>query len=263
MILQSEQPCDISQFKFKKRYYLSEDLSFIPVTYQRDEYFVQSPPLYVPFGINDSYKKKYIDLSFHDFKTNKESQKFLNHHLNPIYKLVETRYKTNYTISPFIKENEYSKWMRFKIDDSCLFFNQHKEIIPTIPKKSFGIFIFQWCGIWVHKNTLWFHWKVMQSKTRIPIQLKEYCIIEESSPLKIPPPPPPPPPPIDKYTKMMKMGVPMVAVNHKKKIDTIQAADLQKVVLRKTSPSITQKKKDFMPSLEDILEAKKLLTRVN
>ena len=42
----------------------------------------------------------------------------------------------------FYKETDVYKWMRFKLNEDTLFFNQNKEKIKGVPNKTFGQFIF-------------------------------------------------------------------------------------------------------------------------
>ena len=69
-----------------------------------------------------------------------------------------------------------------------------------------------------------------------PIQLNKFMINTTKSKIPPPPPlPPPPPPPIDKYQKMLKLGISKDAIEQKKTLDRIQACDLQNVKLKKTN----------------------------
>ena len=129
--------------------------------------------------------------------------------------------------------------MRLKMEDDCIHFNEIKERIKTIPPKIYGTFIIHLSGYWILDKKIFFQWKILQSKIHSPIKLKEYAFIDETpksipKPPPLPPPPPPvPKPPANKYQKMLKLGVPKTAVDHKISMDRIQASDLQNVVLKK------------------------------
>ena len=88
----------------------------------------------------------------------------------------------------------------------------------------------------------------------MPLYLSEYSFIEDIPISKgkgkgkgnyVPPPPPPSlihPKPLTKYDKMIKMGVPTNAVQHKKILDNkICASDLQNVTLKKTTQTMQKK----------------------
>ena len=67
----------------------------------------------------------------------------------------------------------------------------------------------------------------------------------------------------NKYQKMLKLGVPTLAVAHKQKVDRIQASDLQNVILKKCkiNDSKTKQSDDFRPSLDEIKIALKSLQK--
>ena len=64
---------------------------------------------------------------------------------------------------------------------------------------------------------------------------------------------------------MLKLGIPKSAVEHKKKVDRIQASDLQNVILKKTSIDTKKKKKsdNYTPSLDEIRNALQSLQKIN
>ena len=58
---------DVKLLKFKKGFKYSDDLSFIPISYDKKELLLQSPNMYIPFEVKkytDESKKKYLDLTF-------------------------------------------------------------------------------------------------------------------------------------------------------------------------------------------------------
>lgn len=204
---------DVKRLKFKKGFKYSDDLSFVTISYDKKELLLQSPNMYIPFEVKkytDESKKKYLDLTFQT-SSDKDTNDFLVN-LNKIFNKVKNIYKKN-EVNYFIKETNIYKWMRFKLDDECLFFNQNKEKLKDIPSKSFGVFIFSLNGLWIMNNKVWFNWTILQSKLYIPKKLKEYYFFDEedknNSEIKNnippqPPPPPPPPPPFFKKNTSIK-----------------------------------------------------------
>ena len=65
----------------------------------------------------------------------------------------------------------------------------------------------------------------------------------------------------------MKLGVPKNAIEHKKKVDRIQASDLKNVILKKTKhddkKDNKQKKGSYMPSIDEIRMALQSLQKIN
>ena len=113
---------------FKKRVQYSDNFSFIPIKFLNNDLIIQTPYLFVPFNISNydqKTDKKHIVLSF--FEDDKNNNIFIEK-LNDIIKIVQNKYSDK-ILNNFIKENNYSKWMRLKVQDNCLFFNDQKEII--------------------------------------------------------------------------------------------------------------------------------------
>jgi hypothetical protein len=161
--------------------------------------------------------------------------------------------------------------MRLKINDDCLFFDQNKKKYNDELPKTYGSFIIHLTGLWSMNQKIWFQWQLLQAKINIPLVLKEYAFIDDDNPSKenkIPIPPPPPPPPLlldkkDKYSKMLKLGIPKHAVEQKKTLDRIRPEDLQKVVLKR-GKVIDKKNNDdnFTPSLDEIRNALQSLQKI-
>ena len=269
--------------RFKKEKQYSSDFTFIPIQYNKEDILIQTPYCFVPFGINQFSKisnKKYLDVSFQE--NNKE---FIKDCFQFFYDIVNDKYSDKYHVEPFLKKSQFSNlMMRFKVNEDCLFFDQNKKRINTFETKIFGIFIIQLSGLWIMNQKMWFNWNILQAKMTLPIKLKEYAFLDDQvKEVKfIPPPPPPPPPPsrpppsprpppppppsLNKYNQMLKLGIPKEAVEHKKKVDRIQASDLQKVVLRKTVHEKNKKvnnKDNYTPSIDEIRNALQSLQKIN
>ena len=119
--------------------------------------------------------------------------------------------------------------MRIKVSNNTLFFNQTKEQLSDIENKVFGTFVIHFSGVWILKNKIWINMTLIQGKVYETPTFNKYIIIDDEDTIynKIPPAPPPPPPPppkkTDKYNKMIKVGIPIVAVEKQKAMDRIQA----------------------------------------
>ena len=260
------------KLNFKKKRNYSNEFNFIPIKYDKKELLIQTPLLFIPFGINKystNSTKQYLDLSFQN-----NDKDFINF-LTTIFNTVSEKYSNEYQVENFIKESQYSRWMRYKINDHCHFYNQSKQRINSFDPKTFGNFIIHLTGLWIMNQKIWFNWTILQGKIYIPIKLKEYAFIDEISsppqhqpppPPPLPPPPPPPPPPPDKYSKMLKIGIPKHAVEQKKTIDRIQAKDLQNVVLKKTEVNTKKEHKkndNFIPSIDELRSAIQSLQKID
>ena len=111
---------DEKKIRYKKSRQCSNDFTFIPLQYDNNEILIQTPHCFIPFGINkfsNISSKQYIDLSFQQKDT----------HLIDIFEkideIVKNKYKDKYQVEKYLKSSQYSQWLRFKVDDDCLFFD--------------------------------------------------------------------------------------------------------------------------------------------
>ena len=253
----------------KNKLKYSDDYTFIPLQILHNDIFndciFQTPKLFIPYGIQklENYKK-ILDLSFQNIENDKELFEF-KLSLNKIIRCIQEKFN-KYNVHSFFKQTNYDDCMRFKIDTMKIY-NQKKEEIKSIHSFSYGIFIIQLKGLWINNNNIWFQWNILQSRIEVPICFDSYSFIDKEC----------------KYEKMLKMGVPIDAVNRQRKLDStippppppppspanfqksevsqsipkIKASDLQNVVLKKTKPIQKQKriKKSNQfepPSLEEL-----------
>ena len=242
----------------------SDNYHFYPFKFNYNDKFIdtifQTPKLFVPFGIHSLENgNKILDLSFQNINNDKDILKFIKN-LNKIHKIIQNKFK-NYQVNNFLKKTNYDFSMRLKINN-CLFFDSNKNEITKINPFSYGEFIIQLKGLWIHNKDIWFQWYLLQGKIDTDITLDKYCFIEEEN---------------DKYQKMIQMGVPKEAVELKKKMDSnippppplpcfkpslpiskIKASDLQNVKLKKPKEILKEKiKKKVLnhfepPSLEEL-----------
>ena len=75
--------------------------------------------------------------------------------------------------------------------------------MSTPIEKTYGSFIIHLSGLWIMNQTLWFDWQLLQAQINTPCQIDSFMIKNNMSI----PPPPPPPPSINKYQRMLKMGI--------------------------------------------------------
>ena len=192
------------ELSFKKRINYSKTISFVPMKYNKQDIIIQTPSMYVPFSVSnydEKNTKQYLVLSF--LLDNQDTHGFLNN-LETIVSSVRDKYSSNYSVPHFIKHNDFSQWMRLKVSDRCLFFNDRKERISEFNPKTHGTFIIQLSGLWIIDNTILFQWILLQAKIFTPIEFIKYMFIDEHK-TKIPPPPPlPPPPKIKQYIPQKK-----------------------------------------------------------
>ncbi len=244
----------------------SNDYSFVPLQIKHKGEYIncifQTPSLFIPYGLQENNNKYIIDLSFHN-KINDKDLIVFERNLKKIFKIIEKEYN-KYNVNNFFKSTTYDNCIRFKINKFTKFYDQFKNLTIAKPYL-YGKFIIHLEGLWIFKNKdIWFQWTLLQGKLYKEIKINSYSFIDEGLDE-------------DKYSKMIKMGVPVDAVNIKKKLDIgipppppplpnsfvpkktnniskIKPEDLQNIVLKKATPIKKEKIKNPFdpPSVEEL-----------
>lgn len=184
---------NIKEISILNKYKYSNEYIFVPIKYNKKDFVIQTPKLYNNYGVNNRFKNKSIDLSFQNIENDDNIKDFLKV-LNKIYKLVQKKYNTQH----FIRNYNNTKYIRLKINDKSLFFDNRKNIINEIFRNTYGNYIICLNGLWINKEKITYQWNLLQAKIDLPLYLDKYSFIDSDK--KIPPPPPLPPPP-SKSTK--------------------------------------------------------------
>lgn len=259
MIIHHSERIKSYQFFIKRPLKYSEKFTFIPIRFKKDKIYhkciFQTPLLFTPYGVNSTQNnKRIIDITFQNIE-NDDSQKVFHSNLKYIYDTVYEKYKYDYIVNDFLKRTDFNDCLRLKISDNTILFDEFKNTIEDINNYSYGNFIIELEGLWLNEDNIWFQWNLLQAKIRLPTHLKEYSFIDEIQEIRKTSNE-------DKYTKMIKMGVPKEAVDRQKMLDgkippppppppptnsnipkrtsysipKINASDLRNVVLKKSKP---------------------------
>jgi hypothetical protein len=264
---QSIQSKDINIKKFLK---YSDNYTLIPIKYKNNDLIIQTPKMYIPYGekfVYNNNDKKYVDISFQNIENDKNIELFY-HNLDIIHSKINKVFD-GYNVDDLIKIYNKNELLRLKINKGILIYDHNQNIIDKIIPNTYGYFIIHLHGLWVNKNNnnIYYHWVLLQSKLDIPLYLTEYSFIDDTPQISkgkgmgkgksIPPPPPPSlilPKPLTKYDRMIKMGVPIHAVQNKIQNDKkINAADLQSITLKKTIINDKKKESDDIPYLIELI----------
>lgn len=170
----------------------SNNYTFIPIDLKKNKQnsLIQTPHLFVPFGIKNIDNKQLIDISFLNLSNDKDVELFYNFIID-FEKYITNKF-TQYKVNNILKNTDYHYCMRLKIINST-FFNHHKQKINNIKNNSYARFIIDIHGLWLYNNEIWFQWYVIQAEIREPVIHTNYLFDEKISKPPLPPPPPPPP----------------------------------------------------------------------
>tara|TARA_Y100001958_G_C21247921_1_gene579909 strand:- start:6625 stop:7338 length:714 start_codon:yes stop_codon:yes gene_type:complete len=176
------------KYKISQKY--SDEYTYQPIFINKKQLLViQTPSLFVPFGIQEFDGKKRIIISFQNKINDPYNKKFLDD-LHILYNKVKDQYH-NYNINPFIYLSSYDECMKLKINNNIISFNQYQNKIDIIKPYSYCSFLIHLSGLWILKDDIFFDWKLLQIRYDEPLYYKTYQFIPDSKPIsKIPPPPP-------------------------------------------------------------------------
>ena len=140
---------------------IKELTDFLPLLYDKKDIIFQTPKLYTQYGINDKYDKNFIDLSFRNY-INDDTINIFHKNMDIIYSKVNSKYKKFNTIN-YLKKNENDKdiYMRLKIQDNILIFDQNKNKLNHITPNTYGNFIIHLQGVWIIDNDIYFQWYLL------------------------------------------------------------------------------------------------------
>lgn len=216
MIIHHKDEFNKYKLTFLKKLKYSDSFSFVPIKVYNSEdekynnCIFQTPYLFSPYGIQETNKnKEIIDLTFFNKENDDNCLNFINT-LNDIFEKVKKRYKKEYHVNNFLKGTTYNECMRLKISPNCLLFDTERNKIKNVDSFSYGIFLIELHGIWINDNEMWIQWYLIQGKIIKPIEINDYLIVEDKEINNKE---------LDKYDKMIKMGVPKEAVERQKNVD--------------------------------------------
>lgn len=225
---------DISDYhiEFQRELQYTSDYSFIPLKIKvgndsnyskHDTYLFQTPLLFSPYGIqNQENKKRTIDLSFMNKSNDANLAQFLKN-LQTIYKIVHKKYNKRYRVNTFLKDTIFNECLRIKVNRELMIYDQNKNLLSDISSFSYGWFLINLHGLWRSDNELWFQWYLVQAKIVEPLRVQEYLFLDDDEHLKYEDDKGEDPN-HDKYSKMLKMGVPQEAIDLQRSIDLQNSA---------------------------------------
>jgi len=139
----------------------------------------------------------------------------------------------------------YPPLLKLNVDNTSVWNNtQEKLSLEDINKNSFATFIIHLDGLYISKKNIGFIWNVFQIRIKEEINLDTYAFVDDP----IVPVPLLAPPPVDKYSRMLKMGISKQAVEQKKLLDGVKkpsAVDLMSGLSSLKKVTIKEKKKKF------------------
>jgi len=172
---------EIPSIIFKKKKKINRELSLIPIKYKHNnnklDVIIQTPRLYIPFGINPYRDKNYISLSFRNYEYDREIKTFLKtikKLSNHIEEYIKYKWGHRYHFDNNIKENGngFPPLLKMTIPENVNIFddNRNNLVLDNITPKIECNGIIYLSHIWKNKTRFGLTWKLLQLKV-YPIKM--------------------------------------------------------------------------------------------
>ena len=212
------QTLDIGKISIKKRINISSSFTNFPIKYNENNLIIQTPIVYIPFGISSYNNKKYIDISLVNSQSD-QNMKLLKKNILEIESLVKSKFKKHTFSSSYKKTSFYPDRLRLSFYDDMLIFNEKKEQIDIskLNPKMYVKLLISPQYVWKKTNLIGILWNILQVKVYSKPILNEYSFIDDEDDIDI-----------SKYTKMLKCRVPIQAIKNKMMLDKVDPRLLDK-----------------------------------
>ena len=212
------QTLDIGKISIKKRINISSSFTNFPIKYNENNLIIQTPIVYIPFGISSYNNKKYIDISLVNSQSD-QNMKLLKKNILEIESLVKSKFKKHTFSSSYKKTSFYPDRLRLSFYDDMLIFNEKKEQIDIskLNPKMYVKLLISPQYVWKKTNLIGILWNILQVKVYSKPILNEYSFIDDEDDIDI-----------SKYTKMLKCRVPIQAIKNKMMLDKVDPKLLDK-----------------------------------
>ena len=237
---------NVNNITLKNKINISNDFTNYPIKYDNKNLIIQTPIVYLPFGINKWENKSYIDISFINIKNDKSMREFndLLLNINNVIKKKISK-KINF-ISSFKSTEYYPDRLRLSFYEDILVFNEAKNLITLeyVKSKIYSKLLIIPQFLWTNnKKASGIVWNILQMKIYSKPMLDTYSFIDDDIN-------------IDKYIKMMKCGVPIQGIKNKMSLDQLDPGLLDKFIPNNNIPSIPILKKYVKLERKDVKGAK-------
>jgi hypothetical protein len=218
---------NIKDLTIKKQINISNDFTNYPIKYNNYNLIIQTPILFLPFGINRFNNKSYIDFSFINSKNDKNMREFKSKIIN-INNHIKNKFSSKRKfISSFKSTEYYPDRLRLSFIEDILIFNEAKNLITHehIKSKIYVKLLISPQFLWITHNThdtYGIRWCILQMKIYSNPMLETYSFIEDEVN-------------IDKYIKMMRCGVPPPAIKNKMVLEKIDPHLIDKFLPQTTT----------------------------
>lgn len=254
---------------FYKPEYFFKDYKKINIKCNKNEkVIIQTPKMKIPFNLLEKNICILFDektIHFYNFI------KYLDDIILKLINIKKNIWFKNLEYKPSILEYKQKKFMSLNLQKKNneyifdVYDEQHSKIsIKSLEKDNEIILIIQLDYLWLNNDKIGCHWNVLQIKKYNSLNFNK-CLIIDDIP-KAPPLTPKKNSENEKYLKMLKMGIPVLAVKNNmirdgKDINIINKLpeDKENFILSLNNQFATKKK--LIPSTKDLLNMKNVLKK--
>jgi len=209
---------DIKNITIKHKINISNDFTNYPIKYKNNNLIIQTPIVYLPFGINKYNNKSYIDISFINIKNDPVMREFKELIVNINSCIKNKVSKKIKFVSSFKSTEFYPDRLRLSFFEDILVFNESKNLITLeyIKSKLYSKLLIIPQFLWTNNKVAGIVWNILQIKIYSKPMLDTYSFIDEDEVN------------IEKYIKMIRCGVPVQAIKIKMSSEQIDPILLDK-----------------------------------
>ena len=206
------------EISIKKKINISNIFTNYPIKYNSKNLIIQTPIVFLPFGINKYNNKSYIDISLINSEVCNEMKQFKNL-IKDINSLTKSKLKNCVFVSSYKKSEFYPDRLRLSFYEDMLIFDESKNLmtLDSIKSKIYVKLLISPQYVWKNNNSIGILWTILQIKIYSKPILDKYSFIDDEEN-------------IDKYTKMLKCRVPIQAIKNKMILDKKDPSLLDKYI---------------------------------
>jgi hypothetical protein len=220
---------DIEKITLKNKINISNDFTNYPIKYKNNNLIIQTPIVYLPFGINKYNNKSYIDISFINIKNDSVMREFKELIVN-IHNCIKKKVSKKIKFASSFKSTEYyPDRLRLSFYEDILVFNEAKSLITLeyVKSKIYSKLLIIPQFLWTNNEVAGIVWNILQMKIYSKPMLDTYSFRDDEVN-------------IDKYVKMMRCGVPVKAIQNKMSLEKIDPVLLDKFLPKMSNNDTAQ-----------------------
>lgn len=190
---------------------------------KKNQLVIQTPKLYIPFGVNYNFKIKSLDLSLNDnIETNQFKNFILKLNNKVINYLKKHNLKQKFVTNIKKSKNNYPDRLRLNLFNDVKIYDDNKSVYNGCLKKLYGKFLLHLNLIWCNNEFCGIQFDILQILVYPKLMFDDFKFIDDDVNVFSDK--------FEKYLKMKKNRVPIMAIKHKMSLDGIDNDTIENVL---------------------------------